>query len=409
MSIIVSIIIPTHNRSASLKKMLESLKLQTFPLQNFEVIVVADGCKDDTVEIIRNYKAGFSLSLTELPGLGAATARNEGASLAKGDYLIFADDDMELCTDFIKQHISSHANENTVVIGYSPLKLESKANLQRITLHEWWEEKFQSMRDKRYRFKYNDLTSGNFSISSSLFKKRNGFDTTLLCREDYELGYRLIKASAQFCFAYNAKAFHRDEVTNLQRSLHRKRSEGMADVQIKKIHSDFANKEAIFYLSQRSFSKSVLLKVIQYAPSLCDMLANFCATLMNYFEKIKLHNLWFRMNYRLHQYWYLRGLMQGTQSSKKLHQLMAAKKVSLSKDQLLTINLQEKLEKIEKDVDNCKPLELNIYYGNKLIGIVPYEAGAEPIKGVHLRKILKDKFSNELASVLMLEVFSILL
>jgi GT2 family glycosyltransferase len=242
MMIIASLIIPTHNRSASLKKMLQTLELQSFSLTDFEVIVVADGCRDDTLEMISNFRSDLNLKIYALPGLGAAAARNKGAEVAQGNYLVFADDDMELSKDFIKEHINLHADENTVVIGYSPFRQESKASIQRMTLREWWEEKFQEMRHKDHCFKYNDLTSGNFSISSKLFNKVSGFNTSLLCREDYELGFRLMQAGAVFCFAYAAKALHNDEVTNLRRSLQRKKSEGMADIQIKKIHSEFVNK-----------------------------------------------------------------------------------------------------------------------------------------------------------------------
>jgi glycosyltransferase involved in cell wall biosynthesis len=405
MNIIASIIIPSHNRCVSLKRMLQSLEQQSYPQQNFEVIVVADGCTDNTVDMVRHYTAPFHLLLCELQGIGAASARNKGATVAKGSYLVFVDDDMELSTGFINEHIAIHKSDNKVVIGYSPLKLESKASLQRMTLHEWWEEKFQAMRDQRYRFRYDDLTSGNFSISNTLFNKANGFDTTLLCREDYELGFRLIKAGAEFSFAYEAKAIHRDEVTNLKRSLQRKKSEGIADIQIKTKHPDFLNKDALSYLNYGAFSKVMLLRTIQFTPSLCDMLANFGATLMNYFEKAGLRSSWLKMNYRLHEYWYLRGLLIRTGSAKKVCQLTALEKFIPLKNQMLKIDLKNGLINAEAQLDQFRPLALEIFYGRKLIGFLNYEAGMEPIKGVHLRKILKDKFSEELASVLLPEMF----
>lgn len=400
MNFTASLIIPTHNRSASLKKMLNTLELQSYPLQSFEVIVVADGCKDDTVDMINNYKAGFHLTICELPGLGAASARNKGASVANGQYLIFADDDMELSTDFLKEHIAAHTNEKSVVIGYSPFKLESRASIQRLTLREWWEEKFQHMRKKDHRFKYDNLTSGNFSVSAGLFRKVNGFNTSLLCREDYELGYRLIKAGAEFHFAHAAKAFHSDEVTNLYRSLQRKKSEGMADIQIKKLHPDFVNNEAIYYLSQRSISKSVLMKVVQYFPTLSDVVAGFAEGLMNYFEKFKLLALWSRMNYRLHQYWYLRGLLLGSGSSKELYEYIMKNNLVVSENQKLAIDLEKGLKRAEEEIDRLNPLTIDIYYGKKFIGTVSYEPGTEALQGYHLRKILKEKFSTELAAVL---------
>jgi len=400
MTITASLIIPTHNRSALLKKMLDTLELQAFPLQNFQVIVVADGCNDNTVEMASNYKANFNLIVCELPGRGAASARNKGASMANGQYLIFADDDMELSTDFIKEHVASHTNENTVVIGYSPFKLESKASIQRLTLREWWEEKFQEMRRKDHRFKYDNLTSGNFSISAALFKKLNGFTTSLLCREDYELGYRLIKAAANFQFAYVAKAFHCDEVTNLHRSLQRKKSEGMADIQIKKLHPDFINNEAIYYLSQRSISKSVLTRAIQYFPSFTDTIANFGEKMMALFEKLQLLNSWSTTNYRLHQYWYLRGLMQGAGSYKVLYELIMKPNFFMNEGEKVTIDLDMGLKNAEEKIDRLQPQAIEFYYGKKLIGIVTHEPGTEALKGYHLRKMLKDKFSQELSAVL---------
>ncbi len=396
----VSLIIPTHNRSASLKRMLESLGKQSYPKENFEVIIVADGCKDDTLEIVRNHKCSFLLVLSELPGLGAASARNKGASLAHGKWLIFADDDMELSNDFIAEHINAHTTENSVVIGYSPFYSEQASTIMKMNLREWWEEKFQAMRKKGHRFKYDDLTSGNFSISSVLFKTVNGFDTALLCREDYELGFRLIKADAAFCFAYEAKALHRDEVTDLQRSLQRKKTEGMADMQIKRKHPDFINKEAIYYLSQRSFSKSILLKAIHVAPALCDSTAYVATFAMRYFEKFKMRSRWLRINYLLHQYWYLRGLMQVVSSSRECYQMIQHRENTIAADEKQVIDLKEGLHKAEKKLDNNRTLELEIRYGQKLIGYVPYEPGTEPIKGIHLRCLLKNKFSDELYKAL---------
>ena len=400
MKVTASFIIPTHNRSGSLKKMLNTLQLQSYPLQNFEVIVVADGCKDDTVEMVRNYHAGFNLLVCELPGLGAASARNKGASMANGQYLLFADDDMELSTDFIKEHIAAHTNERMVVVGYSPFKLETNASIQRMSVREWWEEKFHEMRKKDHWFKYDNLTSGNFSVSSHLFNKLKGFNTSLLCREDYELGYRLIKHGAQFHFAYTAKAFHRDEVTNLHRSLQRKKSEGMADIQIKKLHSDFINKEAIYYLSQRSILKSVLVKGIQYFPSLMDRTASFGETMMNLFERLRLLSSWSTMNYRLHQYWYLRGLMLGAGSYKQLYEFVMIPNVLMNEDRKLTIDLEKGIKSAEDEIDRLKPIVIEVYYGKNFIGTINCEPGMEAIKGYHLRKILKDKFSRELSVLL---------
>ena len=48
----LSIIIPTHNRSAVLAKNLAALERQTWPADRFEVLVVADSCRDDTADMV---------------------------------------------------------------------------------------------------------------------------------------------------------------------------------------------------------------------------------------------------------------------------------------------------------------------------------------------------------------------
>ena len=401
MSVVASLIIPTHNRSASLKKMLENLEHQSCPLQNFEVIIVANGCTDNTVEMIKTYKAGFQLRLYESPaGSGPAPARNLGASVANGKWLIFADDDMEPSIDFIKEHIKKHERENNVVIGYAPMKLESRAGIQRKIIREWWEEKFQKLRKKGHRFTYEDLTSGNFSISSQLYKQVNGFNTAFPTRDDYELGFRLIEAGAQFCFAYEARTFHNDQVTDLHRSLQRKKVEASADIEFQKLHPELKNQEGVLYVNLHSFSNAFLLRVIRLFPSLTDALARWAFNCMGYLEKINMIPLWLKMNYRLHQYWYLRGLAGTFPSVKELYHFINDIPAPPKANWKITIDLQQGLKKIEEELDRIKPGEMDIYYGTKLIGTVEYEPGAEPIKGIHLRQMLKDKFYKELLSVI---------
>jgi glycosyltransferase involved in cell wall biosynthesis len=50
----VSIIIPTYNRKGTLKRTLESLFSQTFPKNNYEVIVVDDGSIDGTESLVKD-------------------------------------------------------------------------------------------------------------------------------------------------------------------------------------------------------------------------------------------------------------------------------------------------------------------------------------------------------------------
>src|SRR5829696_4478079 len=91
----ISIIIPTHNRAPSTKRLLDKLARQTYSKELMEVVVVANSCKDETVAMLQAYKASYPFQYAETSGDGPTVPRNRGAALATGDILIFLDDDVD--------------------------------------------------------------------------------------------------------------------------------------------------------------------------------------------------------------------------------------------------------------------------------------------------------------------------
>jgi GT2 family glycosyltransferase len=86
---LVSIVMPTYNRSRWLQGAVDSALAQTYP--NLEVLVIDDGSTDGTAEAMRGY-AGRVTYLRQA-NRGVAAARNAGIRAAKGQYLTFLDDD----------------------------------------------------------------------------------------------------------------------------------------------------------------------------------------------------------------------------------------------------------------------------------------------------------------------------
>ena len=84
----ISVIIPTFNRVNLLKETVGSVRNQKF--NDFEIIVVNDGSTDGTGEWLRKQT---DLRVIEQSNLGIATARNNGASAARGAWLAFLDHD----------------------------------------------------------------------------------------------------------------------------------------------------------------------------------------------------------------------------------------------------------------------------------------------------------------------------
>jgi glycosyltransferase involved in cell wall biosynthesis len=92
----VSVIIPTYNRSQSLKTTLESLLKLEYPTDRLEIIVVDNCSTDGTKSIVEACQAQskFPVRYVYENRPGAHFARNTGAKRAAGDILYFTDDDM---------------------------------------------------------------------------------------------------------------------------------------------------------------------------------------------------------------------------------------------------------------------------------------------------------------------------
>ncbi|WP_227763825.1 glycosyltransferase family 2 protein [Zhaonella formicivorans] len=87
---LVSIILPCKNEGENVKKTLDSI-LSTATGMKYEIIVVDDGSQDDGVETVKNDPKYQKVNFLNSNGVGSAKARNFGAEMAKGEYLVFCD------------------------------------------------------------------------------------------------------------------------------------------------------------------------------------------------------------------------------------------------------------------------------------------------------------------------------
>ncbi len=100
----LSIVVPTYNVAAYLPAFLESLRRQTLPLDQLEIVFVNDGSTDDSEEIIRAWTAEHASHATVLskPNGGLASARNTGLDVARGEWITFCDPDDEFNRDYFR-------------------------------------------------------------------------------------------------------------------------------------------------------------------------------------------------------------------------------------------------------------------------------------------------------------------
>lgn len=85
----VSVVIPAYNASRFVRGAVDSVLAQTW--SDLELIVVDDGSRDDTVDVLRTY--GSRLRVLQQANSGPAQARNQGWQQASGEYVAFLDAD----------------------------------------------------------------------------------------------------------------------------------------------------------------------------------------------------------------------------------------------------------------------------------------------------------------------------
>ena len=84
----ISVIIPTYKPQEYLWKCLDSLDRQTLSNDNFEVILVLNGCKEPYYSQIKNYIAkrnDLNIIFIQTDEGGVSNARNKGLDIAKGN------------------------------------------------------------------------------------------------------------------------------------------------------------------------------------------------------------------------------------------------------------------------------------------------------------------------------------
>ncbi len=113
---LVSVVIPTHNRAHVVCEAVESVLAQT--VQDFEVIVVDDGSKDDTLDRLADLRLPspkFRVIRHE-KNRGAQAARNSGARIAKGEWLSFLDSDDKLLPTSLEIRLNAAATADVEVV-----------------------------------------------------------------------------------------------------------------------------------------------------------------------------------------------------------------------------------------------------------------------------------------------------
>ena len=173
----ISIIIPTFNRSISIKKAIESVLNQSSPF--WELIIVDDGSYDDTWKVIQNYIESPKVRYFYQKNKGVSSARNFGASKANGEFLIFLDSDDYIFPDLINEVRKIKLSEYDLVCWQVLKTHNGKKSISK-----------PKRLDGMYRNLRVHFLAGSIAYRKSIFFEIGKFDENILFGENYELGLR---------------------------------------------------------------------------------------------------------------------------------------------------------------------------------------------------------------------------
>ncbi len=160
-----SVIVPTRNRAAVLRRCLQSLTAQAAPADSFEVIVVDNGSSDDTVAVAKSFDGALQMRLLHESEPGLHVGRHAGWRAARSDVLMFADDDIEAEPGWVEAVVARFAAEPSVALvgGNDHPAFEHEPPLW---LQRWWQQPVGRGRALGY-LSILDFGTGCFALDPS--------------------------------------------------------------------------------------------------------------------------------------------------------------------------------------------------------------------------------------------------
>jgi glycosyltransferase involved in cell wall biosynthesis len=199
----VSVIIPTFNGANRIGDCLDALLKQTSN-HDVEILVVDDGSTDITGDVVRRY-SGSAVRLISQSNAGPGAARNRGATEARGEIILFTDDDCVPMPDWLNAMIRSF-DDVEIVGGKGVYRTRQKSMIARFVQIEY---------EDRYRLMAGFPTIDFVDTYSAGFRRDRflgigGYDTSfpVACAEDIELSYRMSRRGWKMKFVPDAIVYH---------------------------------------------------------------------------------------------------------------------------------------------------------------------------------------------------------
>lgn len=118
---LISIVVPVYNAEKYIGVCVNSVLEQTY--SNFELLLINDGSKDCTLEVLKSYKDS-RIKVYSFENQGAGKTRNKGIQLSRGKYITFIDSDDYIDKDYLERLHQEIQDNDVLISGYKKVSLE---------------------------------------------------------------------------------------------------------------------------------------------------------------------------------------------------------------------------------------------------------------------------------------------
>lgn len=215
--VIISIIIPTYNRSRLIRRTINSLLAQT--VLPDEVIIVDDGSTDDTKSVAEEYirENPFITYIYAGKNAGAQHARNIGIKKAKGNYILLFDSDNELYQDYCKivKEFLNQKPETDVLTNFSKVLNEHTNSVELFN----WNTKGYILKDILNSKLYVDYNSA--LIKKEKLLKIGDLDEKCPAFQEWDTAIRLAEISRFECIPQQLTIYHEHQEERISNNIQR--------------------------------------------------------------------------------------------------------------------------------------------------------------------------------------------
>lgn len=215
----LSVLVPTYARATLLPRVVEAWAALTPSVGagfDYQLVVVDDGSPDGTADVLAELSGryGHLLTVVRQPNRGRAAARNAAIAAARGDLLLFSDDDMvPLSPDLLTRHLAAQAEQPGAWVSHLQVPDECATT----PFQTYWRRRLHGGTDalqEGAELGFSGFWFASLSLPRSLLGSAR-FDESFRGYgwEEHEMGYRLYLSGVRARFLRGAYLAHHDPVT----------------------------------------------------------------------------------------------------------------------------------------------------------------------------------------------------